>query len=131
MFGGAEGDEKHPKSAPLTLLPNSHLTLHLDYADGLTYSSELGGEKYIIIELYEDIYTSPEKSNDKYAIPEKISYYSISGGVFSYNGSNKFKVEIVSNDEIILHSYITNKKYTLYREDNEYVESLLNGDNEW
>ena len=31
MFGGAEGDEKHPKSAALTLLPNSHLTLHLDY----------------------------------------------------------------------------------------------------
>ena len=31
MFGGAEGDEKHPKSAPATLHLDSPLTLRLDY----------------------------------------------------------------------------------------------------
>ena len=51
--------------------------------------------------------------------------------MFAYNGSNKFKIEIVSKDQIILHSYVTNKKYTMYRADSEYVQNLLNGDNEW
>ena len=115
-------------------------TIELDNWEGkyvmtsgtVTYFDDLG-ELTIWVDFpyYDDICSSHEKTNDKYAVPYKISDYSIKNGVFAYNGSNKFKIEIVSEDEIIFHSYITNKKYTLYREDSEYVENLLKEDNEW
>ena len=59
-------------------------------------------------DIYGDIYTSDEKI-DEHSIPEKLSDYTINGGEFSYNGNKKFKIEIVSKDELILQSFFSGK----------------------
>lgn len=80
--------------------------------------------------IYGDIYTSYEKI-DEHSIPEKLSDYSINGGEFSYNDNKKFKIEIVSKDELILQSFFSGKKYTLYREESDKAKEFLKDENQW
>lgn len=67
MFGGAEGDEKHPKSAALTLLPNSHLRLVASDFSKQYWNNVPETQKKI-----EDLCLTPEKIPLIDAIPEGL-----------------------------------------------------------
>lgn len=77
-----------------------------------------------------EIYTESKRLDD-YTIPESISDYSIYNGVFTYENSPKFKIEIISREKICLHSFLTGKNYYMKQEDSEEIHKLLKNKNEW
>lgn len=90
-------------------------------------------DAFISIHLnpYDDEIYTESKRLDDYTIPANISYYSISNGVFTYENSPKFKIEIISSEEICLHSFLTGKNYYMKQEDSEEIHKLLKNKNEW
>lgn len=122
----------HSKWCRATKIDNQYMiTSVFEYFDDTALEGENSIYLYVLTEYpANEIYTVDEKL-DKYSIPEKISDYSINDGIFSYRDSKKFKVEIVSENEIMLHSFVTGKSYTMKPEESKEIQDLLNGDNQW
>lgn len=79
-----------------------------------------------------DLSTSDFRSDYEWNIPSSLQYYSINNGVFVYDNSPKFEIEILQDKEICVHSFLSGKKYIMKQRNSKEIQELLNKNtDEW